>query len=59
MPCCLDGEGVINLGDLHVSSLEEILNSKRAKAMLEGFAKNKAVEELCVKCSYKDRFLEN
>ena len=59
VPCCLDGEGVINLGDLHDSSLEEILNSKRAKAMLEGFANGKAVEELCVKCSYKDRFLEN
>jgi hypothetical protein len=59
VPCCLDGEGVINLGDLHGSSLEEILNSKRAKAMIEGFANCKAVEELCVKCSYKDRFLEN
>ena len=59
VPCCLDGEGVINLGDLHGSSLKEILNSRRAKAMLEGFANGKAVEELCVKCSYKDRFLEN
>lgn len=59
VPCCLDGEGVINLGDLHVSPLSEILESKRAKAMLEGFAKGKAVEELCLKCSYKDRFLEN
>jgi hypothetical protein len=59
VPCCLDGEGVINLGDLHVSSLAEILESKRVKAMLEGFANAKAVEELCLKCSYKDRFLEN
>ncbi len=56
VPCCLDGEGVINLGDLHVKPLKEILESKRAKAMREGFANHKAVEELCLKCSYKDRF---
>ena len=59
VPCCLDGEGVINLGDLHVSPLKEILESKRAKAMIEGFAQGKAVEELCLKCSYKDRFQES
>ena len=59
VPCCLDGEGVINLGDLHVESLKAILESKRSKAMLEGFANHKAVEELCLKCSYKDRFLEH
>ena len=56
VPCCLDGEGVINLGNLHESSLEEVLYSERAKAMIEGFAHGKAVEELCRKCSYKERF---
>ena len=59
VPCCLDGEGVVNLGDLHTGSLSEILASKRAKAMIEGFAQAKAVEELCLKCSYKDRFLNS
>ncbi len=56
VPCCLDGEGVINLGNLHKSSLEEILNAKRAKDMIDGFKNFKAVEELCKKCSYKDKF---
>ncbi|MDD2906089.1 MAG: SPASM domain-containing protein [Sulfurimonas sp.] len=56
VPCCLDGEGVINLGNLHERSLDQILHSQRAQAMREGFSKNKAVEELCRKCSYKDRF---
>ncbi|MDD2356866.1 MAG: SPASM domain-containing protein [Thiovulaceae bacterium] len=59
VPCCLDGEGVINLGDLYESSLEEILSSKRAQDMIKGFEKGKAVEELCLKCSYKDRFQES
>ena len=56
VPCCLDGEGIINLGNLHDTSLKEVLNSKRAQNMIEGFAQSKAVEELCRKCSYKDRF---
>jgi len=56
VPCCLDGEGVINLGNLHTDSLKDVLNSKRAVTMKEGFAKGEAIEELCKKCSYKDRF---
>jgi len=56
VPCCLDGEGVVNLGNLHETQLTEILHSKRTQAMIQGFAKHKAVEELCRKCSYKDRF---
>jgi len=56
VPCCLDCDGVIELGDLHRSTLDEILTSKRAVNMLEGFKEGKAVEELCQKCSYKDRF---
>lgn len=56
VPCCLDGEGVIELGNLHQESLKEILNSKRAVAIQEGFARGEAIEELCQKCSYKERF---
>ncbi|MCF6244464.1 MAG: SPASM domain-containing protein [Sulfurovum sp.] len=56
VPCCLDCDGIIELGDLHTNSLEEIVNSQRAKTMIEGFKEHKAVEELCQKCSYKMRF---
>ncbi|MBW6489089.1 SPASM domain-containing protein [Sulfurimonas sp.] len=56
VPCCLDGDGVINLGNLHESTLEEILNSRRAQDIVEGFKNFKAAEELCKKCSYKERF---
>jgi len=59
VPCCLDGEGVINLGNLNDTSLQDVLNSKRAQDMIKGFSQNKAVEELCRKCSYKDRFILN
>jgi len=56
VPCCLDCDGIIELGDLQKNSLEAIVTSKRASDMLNGFKKGKAVEELCQKCSYKDRF---
>jgi radical SAM protein with 4Fe4S-binding SPASM domain len=56
VPCCLDGEGVIGLGNLNTTPLADILDSERATAMREGFAAGKAVEELCRRCSYKDRF---
>ena len=56
VPCCLDCDGIIELGDLHESSLETVLSAKRTVAMIEGFKEGKAVEELCQKCSYKDRF---
>ncbi len=56
VPCCLDAEGVINLGNLQETALKNILDSQRAKAIVEGFAQAIAVEELCKKCSYKERF---
>ena len=56
IPCCLDREGVINLGNIHEQSIEEILASERAKAILSGFKKRCATEELCRKCGYARRF---
>jgi radical SAM protein with 4Fe4S-binding SPASM domain len=56
VPCCLDAEGVMNLGNMHETPLKDILDSSRAEAIIEGFAHAKAVEELCKKCSYKERF---
>ena len=56
VPCCLDCDGIIELGDLQDKSLKEILSMNRATHILEGFRQNKAVEELCQKCSYKERF---
>jgi len=56
VPCCLDCDGVITLGDLHEKDLKNILSGERTVKMLEGFREGKAVEELCRKCSYKERF---
>ena len=56
VPCCLDGDGVMELGNLKNSSLENILHTQRANLIKDGFKQKKAVEELCKRCSYKDRF---
>ena len=56
VPCCLDSEGNIPLGNIFESSLEDILNSKRAKDLYEGFSNRKAVEELCKRCGYVTRY---
>lgn len=56
VPCCLDGEGVINLGNIHQTSFTQILESKRAKAIYHGFSNRQAVEELCRKCGYRKKF---
>ena len=56
VPCCLDHNGDIPLGNVFHQSVEEILNSPRAKAMLGGFSCRKATEELCRKCGYARRF---
>ncbi len=56
VPCCLDHEGDIPLGNLHTQTLEEILESPRAKAIFEGFQTGRAPEALCRKCGYARRF---
>ena len=52
VPCCLDAEGAISLGNLFDSTLEDILSSPRAKALYNGFTKHFAAEALCRRCGY-------
>ncbi|WP_294953780.1 SPASM domain-containing protein [Sulfurovum sp.] len=56
VPCCLDCDGIIELGDLKHHTLKEILSNSRTQNMIKGFNEGKAVEALCQKCSYKERF---
>jgi len=56
VPCCLDSDGTINLGNIFTDDLSDILNSKRAKSIKYGFDCRKATENLCRKCGYAQRF---
>lgn len=56
VPCCLDSEGVIDLGNVFTQPLSRILESPRAKAIAQGFRNRKATEDLCRRCGYAQRF---
>lgn len=59
VPCCLDKEGSIPLGNVSNQNILEILNSPKAEAILDGFRKKKLVEGLCQRCQYIERFTKS
>lgn len=58
VPCCLDNDGTINLGNIYETNLEEILNSERASNIIKNFQTNLICEELCKKCGFLKRLEE-
>ncbi len=56
VPCCLDKEGKIPLGNINSTPLSDILGGERARAMLRGFQERRLVEDLCRRCQYIQRF---
>lgn len=52
VPCCLDSEGNIVLGNIFEQSLQEIFESERAQKIYTGFTNYRAVEPLCKTCGY-------
>ncbi|MNR64939.1 hypothetical protein D3C85_1877780 [compost metagenome] len=56
VPCCLDGEGIIRLGNIHQGSFSDIIENERANRLFDGFSRGEAVEELCKRCGYRQRF---
>lgn len=56
VPCCLDSDGSIPLGNIFDQALDEILATERAVRMFDGFRKKRFVEPTCKKCTYARRF---
>lgn len=56
VPCCLDNDGTINLGNIFETDLEKIINSERAQNIYNGFSNRDACEELCKRCSFVRKF---
>ena len=56
VPCCLDKEARIPLGNLRQQSFSEVLANPRYRAMRTGFEQGKLVEDLCRRCDYSTRF---
>jgi radical SAM protein with 4Fe4S-binding SPASM domain len=56
VPCCLDKEGYIRLGNLFSTDLPTILQTEKARNLRVGFERGERKEELCQKCSFINRF---
>ena len=56
VPCCLDSEGNLALGNIFERPLKEVLTGDRATNIYNGFSRRVAVESLCKKCGYATRF---
>ncbi len=55
VPCCLDADGIINLGNIFHNSLDDIINSTRYQDMLKSFKENKKCESLCQRCNFIEK----
>lgn len=56
VPCCLDSNGKIPLGNIYQEPFESIVNSKRCQDLKKSFQDRKPCEKLCLRCTYKNRF---
>lgn len=55
VPCCLDSNGIINLGNIFNDEFKDIISSERFSDIVSNFQNNKACEELCKHCNFKDK----
>lgn len=58
VPCCLDSNGIINLGNIFKNDLDEILNTNIVKDIINGFKNNKSNCKLCKNCNFRERFVK-
>jgi len=52
VPCCLDADGVIALGNILTEELSAILEKPRALALKRSFEERKIKEPLCLRCGF-------
>ena len=52
VPCCLDADGSIPLGNIFESDLSDILSGERAQALKTSLERRRVTEALCVRCGY-------
>ena len=56
VPCCLDSNGSVRLGNIFESSLEEILGDSEVKKFYDSVSAGKCPSRLCATCEYARRF---
>ncbi|MBP1663508.1 MAG: Radical domain protein [Bacteroidetes bacterium] len=53
VPCCIDADASILLGNIFTDQLSDILKSERAQHIKNGFEQHKAVEPYCQTCGFR------
>lgn len=53
VPCCIDAEANLRLGNIFNDDLQQIIQSEKAMQIKNGFANHKAVEDFCKKCGFR------
>lgn len=56
VPCCLDSNGKIPLGNIFEESLDDIIKNDKFIQLKKSFQDRKPKETLCLNCTYKNRF---
>ena len=56
VPCCLDAQGTMVLGNIFEQPLEDILQSERYLQLTDGFRRHFLNERMCRKCTFRRRF---
>lgn len=56
VPCCLDQDANIKLGNIFEQNFEEIINSSYSKKIIDGFESNKLIHQLCKRCGFIKKF---
>lgn len=52
VPCCLDADAKLKLGNIFTENLSDILETERAKNIKKGFEQHKIVEPFCASCGF-------
>ena len=52
VPCCLDADAAINLGNIFTDDFKAILESERAQKIRKGFMNHTITEDFCKSCGF-------
>lgn len=57
VPCCLDSDAKVVLGNIFEKDLYDIINSEKYQKLKKSFQDRKPCEELCKSCEFKERLI--
>ena len=53
VPCCIDADAHLLLGNIFKEKFDDILQSEKAQRIRKGFEQHRAVEDWCRKCGFR------